>query len=554
MRMAPDTISRAMFGPHRVESQVNVCDDFGVTDLYQSDFTAGTYIIRTPGVYRIQENILMRPATPHMMPPKESEIYPMADGYWLGFVAAIAVASDNVFLDLNDKTIEMCPEFLMRQRFFSVVQLGERPFEANSGPPQFGVIDHSPFWASNVVISDGALGVSSHTGVHGWHNSNIWINHVHIRDFETAGIQINGATDVHITNTEVGPSLGHSASSNVVPGLATLSQAQMLLRIVDGEHIENEDVAFANLRASVERYIAQKLAGGTIGESERFFINEAGVPDGSSIHGIVLHPPVIAIHEFAACPQFEEQHGNSLGPVALKDVIVRDLMLKTDEVVSMQTDKPVMGPAGDVLQVFRIMDDDGNYAGNILSEAQLALGRLKLAHPGNDADEIFRLFGATNIPSEFIAWTRGEITWDSMVSQLGSRFACMKDAMTHHNKGAMGIRIEYYDDVTLSRVQLRNFQNVGSASQISHCTGDDLIYTGNDARGITFSHVSGIQVDDVSVQGMNSPNGFAYGVEERVEVEYDGTHEYNIQGIHGGLGNIDCDNGVNGMLSSDSED
>jgi len=238
----------------------------------------------------------------------------------------------------------------------------------------------------------------------------------------------------------------------------------------------------------------------------------------------------------------------------LKDVTVRDLLLKTDEVVSMQTTKPVMGPAGDVLQVFRLMDDNGNYAGNALSDAQLALGRLKLAHPGSDADEIFRLFGATNIPAELIAWSRGETNWDTMVSQIGSQFVCMKDAMTHHNKGAMGIRIEYYHDVSLSRVQLRNFENVGLGSEVVHCTGDDLIYTGNDARGITYSHVSGIQVDQVSVQGMSSPNGFAYGVEERVEVEYDGAHEYNIQGIHGGLGNIDCDNGLNGMLSSDSED
>jgi len=444
----------------------------------------------------------------------------------------------------------------MRQRFFSVIQLGERPFKAATGPPQFTHMGGDPFFASNVVISDGQLGVSSHMGIHGVENSNIWINHVHIRDFETGGIQINGARDIHITNTEIGPSLGHANSVARVPGLATLSQALLLLRIVDGEFVENADVAFSNLRASVERYIAQMLAGTGIAEAESVFANPDGVPDGSSLYGIVLHAAKPAIHDFASCPQFDgEEDGNSFGPASLKDVIVRDLLLKTDEVVSMQSGNPgaaVMGPAGDVLQVFRIRDDDGNYVGNVLSEAQLALGRLKLAHTGESADQIFRLFGATNIPAEFVAWSQGEMTWDSMLSAVNGRFVCMKDAMTHHNKGVMGVRVEYYHDVSFDDVRIENFENVGRASEISHCTGDDYEYAGNDARGLTFSHVSGIAVEGITIHGMNSPRGFAYGVEERVQVAYEGTPHYDIDNVHGEMGSVARDDGTTGMLDSDA--
>lgn len=214
-----------------------------------------------------------------------------------------------------------------------------------------------------------------------------------------------------------------------------------------------------------------------------------------------------------------------------------------------------MGPAGDVLQVFRIQDDDGNYVGNVLSEAQLALGRLKLSHVPNvtktdeeNDDDLFRCFGATNIPTEFVAWTQGEMTWDSMISEVGGQFVCMKDAMTHHNKGVMGVRIEYYHDVSFDGVRVEGFENIGRASQISHCTGDDFAYAGNDARGLTMSHVSGIAVVDVTVRGMTSPRGFAYGVEERMEVSYAGTQNYDIDGVHGELGSVARDD----MLGSDS--
>jgi hypothetical protein len=565
MRNAPDTIARAMFGVHHFENHVlNVCEDYPVTDLYQADFQYGTYIITSPGIYRIQEDILMAPQTEHMMPPKDSTAYPMGDGYWLGFVAAIAVASDNVFLDLNDKTIAMSEEFLLRQRFFSVVQLGNRPFEASVGPPQFAALTHAPFWASNVVISDGHLGCTSHTGVHGWNNNNVWVDHVRISEFETAGIQINGARHAYITNTEIGPNMGSPASSVPVPGLATLSQALLLLRVIDGESIENEDVAFANLRAATERYINAYLTGGQIAESERIFVNPSGIPDGSATYGLLFHPPHLAIHDFAACPSFDgEEDGNSFGPLVVKDVIIRDLSLQTDEVVHMKSGgKPVMGPAGDVMQVYRMQDDDGNYIPNVLNDAQLALGRLKLAHESSevagygeaiDADEVFQLFGATNMPAPFLAWTAGEKSWDTMVSEVGGQFVCLKDAMTHHNKGTMGIRIEYYHDVSLSGVQLRNFENVGQASEVSHCTGDDLVYTGNDARGVTFSHVSHIKVEDVTIQHMNSVNGHAYGVEERIEVNYDGTPDWTFEHITGALGSSEHDTGLNGMLSSDSE-
>lgn len=554
MEDAPYSIRRAMYRNHADDDIVNVCEDFYVTNLYQSDFTNGTYIIREPGLYRLREDIVMAPSTEYMLPARDSEQYPLTQGYWLGFVAAIAVASDNVYLDLNAKSISMSPEFLMRQRFFSIIQLGERPFDAAAGPPQFKSIETSPKWASNVVITDGTLGMTSHTGVHGWSNNNIWIRNVNIRDFETAGIQINGGTNIHIYKTDIGPNLGHPESSGRVLGLATLSQATLLLRIVEGEALE-EDVAFTNLRDSVERYIEKTLAGEEVEESEQIFVNEAGLPDGSSLHGIVLHASKPAIHDFASCAEFDASDESSFfGPVRLKRVTVKQLKLGTDEVVSMKdsTGTPIMGPAGDVLQVFRFGGDTGTYDGNVLSDAQLALGRLRLEHVGENEDDIFALFGALNIPAAFIDWTQGTTTWDDMMTAVGVTFVCSKDAMTHHNKGIMGLRIEYYNDVVLSSVKVEEAENVGTASLVSHCTGDDDTYTGNDVRGVTMSYVSGLHMRNVKIDGMVSTGGLAFGVEERTDVDWLAPREsVTIASISGHMGSTDYDLGLLGMLNSD---
>lgn len=56
---------------------------------------------------------------------------------------------------------------------------------------------------------------------------------------------------------------------------------------------------------------------------------------------------------------------------------------------------------------------------------------------------------------------------------------------------------------------------------------------------------------------MQSPRGRAFGVEERVAVEYDGDRpEYHFESIHGAMGSIDCDIGPasliqEGMLDND---
>ena len=81
------------------------------------------------------EKSFYAPKTPKMMPPLDSEEYPPGRGFWLGFFAAVSIAADDVVLDLNGFEIRSSEEFLLRQRFFSIVELADKPFKVRSGPP-----------------------------------------------------------------------------------------------------------------------------------------------------------------------------------------------------------------------------------------------------------------------------------------------------------------------------------------------------------------------------------------------------------------------------------
>jgi len=577
MGMAPASISNALSN-----ESYNVCSDHTVTHIGQADF-AGTYKIESPGLYQITEDIIMCPDIDGMMPPLNSTTYPPDKGYWLGFFAAIAVSSDNVFLDLNGKSISMCAEMLVRQRYFAIIELGERPFKARQGPPQFKHLTNDFPVAKNCVVSDGTLGLSSHGGIHGVDNENIWIDRVKVRDFETTGIQFNGAYNVHISNTVVGPSLGYSRATQstfpgrhgTVPGLATLSHAAFLLRIASTVGAREDD-AFTELENSFETFVARFLSGEDFEEREQVFVNDHKIPDGSALYGILFHGAKIAIHDFSACSDADSDGTSIFGPVNVTNVNISRLKLKTDEVVhtkaymglnddGTQSWKPVMGPAGDVFQFFRVKDSSDNYVGNVLSNAQIALGRhhREAIAAGMDPEELFDRFGGANIPAPVESWSLGEITFEQMLQDIGDgenagTHVCEKDAMNHHNKGVMGLRLEHYSSVNLQNVRTEHLENLGCQADIVHCTADDNTYKGNDARCITMTSVTDACANNMRFDYIGSLNGYAYGVENRHGVEYSSAHcqDYHVRGISGDMGSINVRDvtAYSGMLESDSSD
>ena len=121
----------------------------------------------------------------------------------MGFFAGITVEADDVVIDLNEHEISQSLPFYHQQRFFSCISLKSVAFPLNQGP---GVFGSSPVFASNVVIRNGNIGLSSHHGIHGHYNKDVVIENVHIYDFETHGVQMSYFENLKMSNVEIGPS------------------------------------------------------------------------------------------------------------------------------------------------------------------------------------------------------------------------------------------------------------------------------------------------------------------------------------------------------------
>lgn len=485
-----------------------------VHHLGASDFESGTLKILSAGYYKLTENISMAPGgnrISYMMPDKNNMDYPFSDGYWLGFFAAISVQSDNVFIDLGGYTLAQSKEFNARQRFFQTIQLGSKPFNAGVGPPQFGALDQALVKPSNVAIVNGVLGLTSHIGIHGNEVENIWVHNVHIKDFEVGGIQINGAKAFHIENVEIGP------SSVSTPALATLSQAQNLLRILEAEnlHVDGRD----ELRQAVNA----KVAGSSVSVFD-LPSAAAGRPDGSAVYGILFHKLGPAIHEFMSCTDADQQM-SGLGPVTLKNVNVHGLRLHSDEVVAVldEENKRVLGPAGDVVQVFRARDQNGVFESNPLIRVQIALAKEANNHTGEDAEERFAMFGSTNIPTSVLSWADNS----APLPDLG--IVCHKDSMGHHNKGVVGIRLNSMTNANLVDVQISDLANSGSRSPLCG-SADDTAYHGSDVRGITTGYTA-LQFDNVVVNNLVSETGAVQPFDNFDNSYWTGTITYNGEAL-----------------------
>ena len=159
-----------------------------MTYLDQSDFDGGTYIISTPGYYRLSSDIVFRPAGTLTTDAPEQWMFPdrstapySASPFRLGHFAAIVIQADRVTLDLNGYTLSQSVEHALMQRFFSLIELASSPFPPHVGPAAFAT-EVVP--ATNAIIMNGRLGRSSHHAIHGNNNVGVVLHNLDISDFE----------------------------------------------------------------------------------------------------------------------------------------------------------------------------------------------------------------------------------------------------------------------------------------------------------------------------------------------------------------------------------
>ena len=387
------------------------------TQLYQADFTLGTYIIDKPGHYQLAENISFAPnsisaiagaiadgsipftVAEQLELPMSGDLVTAADSgaplatqfsqapnatnfkpggpmspnydpaaYGLGFFAAIVITADNVVLDLNGHTIEQSPEHALLQRFFSVIELAEQPFIPQQGPANFGeAIDT----ANNVVIRNGTIGRSAHHGIHGNGNRNVVVSNVDFVGYEVAALALNGVNGLLVTNAEASnrkdvPVLGTFSSARfIAPYLQDLVRRKASTKLrVNGGWLDAQQ-ALANIRAAINAVYADVISRPVTTPYPQIdplahpaeyalFHNPKGLVDGNS-YGFLINHMGVAVNGF---PQ---RSATGKSDVAIfYNVTVKDQRAFINEVVALQGSLgAAIDPVGAVWQLQNRHPDTG---------------------------------------------------------------------------------------------------------------------------------------------------------------------------------------------------
>jgi len=174
----------------------HLAGEAGSVELVAADFASGAVRLTRPGRFRLRENVVFDPTVAPTA----------ADGpaHSRGWTCAVSIESSDVVLDLGGHSLSQSEHHALKVRFFALVLLGSALFRLpTQGPFAMGGSE----LVERVRVRDGLLGRTSHFGVFSPACSDVVLERLRCRDFEVAGVQLNGAQRVQISNLDVGPSL-----------------------------------------------------------------------------------------------------------------------------------------------------------------------------------------------------------------------------------------------------------------------------------------------------------------------------------------------------------
>ena len=173
-----------------------------IVKVKNEDFKNGTLRIMAPCMLKLEESISFSPNEDSDFFPTPEQLQGNYDrfSYRLGFFTAITVeTTESVIIDLNGYTLAASDMFAVQQRFHSLIELGDQPFNPSAGPADFGSDIRV---AKNVWIKNGTLGRTSHHSIHGNGCENIVMSGLTFKDYEVAAISLNGCRKIYIKNCQ----------------------------------------------------------------------------------------------------------------------------------------------------------------------------------------------------------------------------------------------------------------------------------------------------------------------------------------------------------------
>ena len=544
----------------------------GLTELYQSDFVHGTYIIDEPGIYRLAEDISFNPNSMDLLGtdayhagfPLPTQFAPAGpydpSAFGIGFFAAISITAENVILDLAGHVIEQSEEHALLQRFFAVIELADQPFVPNQGPADFGGDLKS---AKNVIIKNGTIGRSAHHGIHGNGNSNVRIKNVDFIDFEVAAVALNGVKGLRIQNST-------ATNRKDVPVLGTFSSSQFIkpyveflvrtdsptLLHVGGTNLSATDIRDA-LRDAINNVHEDVIIRGrpsidklTHPDEYALFHNPVGLVDGNS-YGYLVNALGVAVGGFPKRPDNLETFPSR--NIKLKNVHVINQKAFVNEVIAInQNGRPVIDPVGAVFQLRNLHpdtmhpitisspdDSQAEYVGNVVANAQAFVAKAFL---NGDFEGSFLDFTRLNITQEVLDFVEAVPGWEKLVNLVPSKedYFCNGDSMFHVNKGVIAFKMDAAKQVKLTNTSARELENLGDAGSDvcgtydkSHPQATLDGYGGSAARGYTFAGSSLVRVSNSHVIDLSAKAGSAIAFDIL-------TDSRNVKIFHSYVQNVDA--------------
>lgn len=541
------------------------------------DFYSGTYIIDKPGYYILTEDIIFNPNSPYSkysdcicqsepvildnnfdwMPTyeqsKEGRKYAHSS-FFLGFYSAINVESSNVIIDLNNFSIRQHKLHALQQRFFQTIQLNNSPFIINQGPTK-SFSDSGFIETENIIIKNGFIGLSSHYGIHGNNNKNVVLDNLNITDFECGGVSFNHIQNLVMLNVNI---FRNRKDTPVSANYSILRCAKLYLQKIDKNILEN--VYFNNEsgvqilnnllileRNIIENYIKEKykkiitsnIRKDLKREIKKYFVNQTGINEGSTIVGCQITPKGVAIHGFTdnVCPNRENcLIGDFSKNVYLINVVINDITANPEEIIFGKSfEKDINGCLGDKINIKNIVSNEGYYRSGILNNSIFYIDKL------SKMDLDFKPLTTINVPTWLSNWVYGRkcsIKFKNLVikeinkNQSSFYLVYGKDIMGHINKGSIALRMGGTHNINIKNVLIFNIHNIGkntefdssfkdienkiqSLSNIEEETGQ--WYIGANSTGVIFSSCKELNIKILRIHNISSTYGKSFPLLNNIE-------------------------------------
>jgi len=488
---------------------------YACINLRQNNFTNGTVRITKPGIYILKENISFEPNSSNDFMPTGPQIasgqYPVGTqgAYHLGFFAAITIETTGVILDLNGKTIKQTTLHNLQQRFYANIEMASAPFIPAQGPATFST--PSNFKAGEkVLIKNGTLGSSSHHGIHGNTMKDIILQNLSIEDFEVAGIALNGAINSILYNITI-----KNTSLNIRV-LSTYSQARFIRTFLQtvpaGTTINGKNIAdvITDLNSGLEEAKNAVLVGNT--PSNMFGNSHFDKGYDGNVYGLVLNVNGVVVNDFITTRP-SEAIGNQ--NIYLQNITIKNIISRPVEIMALNSvpdeggaygSGRQVGPIGDILDINPITAENGTYSSNLLSDAQLIIGKSEIANSSLH-------FGTTNITNDIVNWAGNYTILSSVMNIHGYYFVKGGDSMGHVMKGNIGLFISAGENIRVNGFNIDTITSNGSAVGLD---ASGIVARGGNSRGVIVTGSTNIDLDSSVITSVTTENTNATAQEIQV--------------------------------------